>query len=183
MAGDEDALVYCTECGCECDEDETQDGMCYSCFDESQEEECYSCGATGEELCCGLCSECREVDEHEDYKPILKMMGRAFKKLEEEHGFVTDTEMCCSTCGSHACGIKMDEAKAKGTETKGAAFYHSQDRENLMESGSMYVGYFGADGEDQSTKDVGLTVTKVLESCGLTVEWDGNPGRRIKVSF
>jgi hypothetical protein len=175
---EEEEEVECSECGGSFPEDELDmDGEYPDC---ANQERCSSCSERTEDIYDGQCLECREADAHENYKPVLKMVGRAFDKLEAEHGFVTDTEECCTTCGSYACHLKME---AKNGDAKGAAYYHEQNVQSLMDEGSMCIGFCGVGELEEDGLAAGKLVKQVMESCGLIVKWEESPYKKLEVTF
>jgi hypothetical protein len=105
----------------------------------------------------------------------------AFADLSDEGIIAFHNHLCCKSCATDDIGVLYErlspEEKALWT---GAVYYHGQDAEDVVESGSMYLGYGSL--SDPSDKAVGERVAEVLRARGLSVKWDGSPFGRILVT-
>jgi hypothetical protein len=88
-------------------------------------------------------------------------LTKAFSKLRQAGFFARQNFQCCQSCGCAAI--------PEGVENY--VFYHSQDREDLRESGSCYLA-FGGDGHK---------IVKVLNEAGVRTEWNGSDSQRIRM--
>lgn len=89
-------------------------------------------------------------------------LNAAFRDLRKRGYFARKNWQCCMGCGY---------AAIPETYTK-AVFYHAQDADILKETGSVSLAW---DGD-------GAEIVDCLERAGLSVLWNGNKERRIKVS-
>ena len=94
--------------------------------------------------------------------------------------------LCCQSCGCFGMATLANELKDKGKEPIGYAFYHNQDKANMVKSGKFYIAYGGFDttkygkfGLDDKT--VGEKIMKALKLLDIEAEWNGNPNTRIFV--
>ena len=84
--------------------------------------------------------------------------------------------ICCATCASYECGTKV-EANDK---YYAAAFFIKSDED----AGAIFISYFNQDDNtDEKNAEVGKIVFETLQNAGVTVKWDGNPNKTIKMSF
>lgn len=90
------------------------------------------------------------------------LLNKAFKELRKLGYFARQNFWCCQNCGWYAV---PEEKKNK------AVFYHAQDNEDRMKGNPFYIAWDG-DGNE---------ICRVFNECGITTEWNGEPGTRIKI--
>ncbi|MBG6121639.1 DUF6891 domain-containing protein [Corynebacterium aquatimens] len=85
-------------------------------------------------------------------------------------------------------GFDAHEGAVEGAERaeelgyNGYAYCHMQDVARLIESGELYIGYFGIDAEDEDAAvAIGRQVFETLTECGFVPEWDGTLDQRIRL--
>jgi hypothetical protein len=67
------------------------------------------------------------------------------------------TFTCCGTCGAAEIGIEMDDFQdLSGREPKGYVFFHQQDTESAVESGSLYISYGAADATASPEENIAI---------------------------
>ncbi|MFF7727819.1 DUF6891 domain-containing protein [Streptomyces sp. NPDC008001] len=84
---------------------------------------------------------------------------------------------CCGNCASAEIGGEAAEGD------HGFVFFQYADTQHAAEAGSLLLTY-GAHGTapgDEATAAVGREVAAALVAAGLTVRWDGDPDRAIRV--
>jgi hypothetical protein len=102
-------------------------------------------------------------------------LAAAFAELNDTDIVARENFACCQTCGLAEIGGEVSDAAA----ARGYAFYHQQDAESAVESGSLHIAY-GLFGKPP-TPEIGNEVAEVLRRHGLDVYWDGSVTRRIMV--
>lgn len=107
-------------------------------------------------------------------------LDAAFAALQRRGVIARQNFSCCSNCG-HA--EMWDEMREMGPNCRvsGYAFYHVQDTESAVEDGSLWVKYGAVAEGDEAAAAVGAAIAEELRQAGLTVEWDGDPGRAVAV--
>ena len=90
----------------------------------------------------------------------------AFKKLANAGYYAKQDHWCCTNCG---CSGVPDEVNNK------YVFYHNQDLENLQDTGQCYLCW-GKGGDPKE-------IIAILESCGITAEWNGEEREKIKIEL
>ena len=93
---------------------------------------------------------------------IQEKLTLAFKDLRKLGYFARQNFMCCQTCGWDA----VPEGREK------VVFYHAQDKATLDKRGYCYLAWSGNGNE----------IVATLRNRGLTAEWNGTDGNRIKVT-
>jgi hypothetical protein len=128
------------------------------------------------------------VQEQESW-PILTDFDRlelAFDMLEDEDIVARQHFTCCGTCGAAEIGIEMDDFQdLAGREPKGYVFFHQQDTESAVESGSLYISYGAADATASPDENIaiGQRLHDVLQSVGLKPVWDGKINHRVGLAI
>ena len=121
--------------------------------------------------------------------PVLTDFDRlqlAFDMLEDEDIVARQHFTCCGTCGAAEIGIEMDEfQELSGREAKGYVFFHQQDTEGAVESGSLYISYGAADATASAEENVaiGQRMFEILQSVGLKPVWDGKINHRVGLAI
>lgn len=70
----------------------------------------------------------------------------------------------------------------EGVNPIGYCYYHGQDLERVIESGYLYIGFYGKkENNDKEAIIIGNKVTAALKEAGFTVEWNNMASSRIEV--
>ncbi|MFD7335510.1 DUF6891 domain-containing protein [Streptomyces violascens] len=112
------------------------------------------------------------VEEETDPERIT----RAFAVLEAAGLTAREHFTCCRSCGQSEIG----GAGAPGA--RGFVYFHSQSTDAAAAGHGLTLHYGGFDGSPDTTASVGREAVAALERCGLSVEWDGDPGQAITVT-
>lgn len=99
----------------------------------------------------------------------------AFRALTAAGVLARENFTCCQNCGVSEIGAQAP----RSVQPRGYAFYHRQDAERGAEGSGVWIAYGVF--EDTSAAEIGAEVTAALRAEGLTVNWDGEAGRRIHV--
>lgn len=127
--------------------------------------------------------------EEQDSWPILTDFDKlqlAFDMLEDEDIVARQNFTCCGTCGAAEIGTEMDDHEDMSTRTpKGYVFFHQQDTESAVESGSLYISYGAADATApaEDALAIGQRLFEVLQSVGLKPIWDGKINHRVGLAI
>ncbi|HSH04805.1 MAG TPA: hypothetical protein VLL52_19995 [Anaerolineae bacterium] len=89
---------------------------------------------------------------------------------------------CCQTCGHYEIDDEVRGA-AKRQEVLGYVFYHQQDTASAVERGYLYLAFGAVVDAPQQVKLVGERVVQALRDVGLSVKWEGDINRRIRVAL
>lgn len=93
----------------------------------------------------------------------------------------------------HNAGYTMSEAaydaqdvwkdlEAEGIKPVGYCFYHGQDLERVIETGTLCIGFSGErDKNEKEAIAVGHKVVQALEEAGFSVNWNCTASKRIEV--
>jgi len=87
------------------------------------------------------------------------------------------TSECCGSC---SVALVPDDST-------GFAYFHSQDAERAFNrkgegktlTGPLYIGF--GHGDDRRSRDVGRRLKGALSSAGFVVDWNDNPGTRLRI--
>lgn len=106
----------------------------------------------------------------------------AFRDLDRAGIVARENFTCCQSCGTSEIGA---EAIA-GESPRGYVFYHHQDAEVAAGGGGIYLAYgILHDGtampDPADTAAIGAQIVEVLRRHELSVEWNGEAGKRIFV--
>ena len=121
--------------------------------------------------------------------PILTDFDRlqlAFDMLEDENIVARQHFTCCGTCGAAEIGVEMDDFEdMSGRKARGYVFFHQQDTESAVESGSLYISYGATDatGPDEDAVAIGQRLFEVLRAVGLKPVWDGKINHRVGLAI
>ncbi|MFF1924857.1 DUF6891 domain-containing protein [Streptomyces sp. NPDC058221] len=103
-------------------------------------------------------------------------LERAFTVLDGRGITAREHFSCCRSCG-------FSEIHAEGREdARGFVFFHLQGTQSAAAGHGLTLYYGGFDESQETTAAVGREVAAVLGEAGLTVEWDGSPGRAIELT-
>ena len=98
------------------------------------------------------------------------LLAAAFRQLRREGWWARMNHLCCQTCLTYDTD-----------DDKPYIGFHAQDNERIPESGYTYLTH-GPPVDDIYADGVwSKRAVRVIESFGLTVEWDGTMASRIKV--
>ncbi len=107
----------------------------------------------------------------------------AFLTLEEDYDIVARHNFtCCQTCGHTEIWEEIRQAQQRGP-VQGYTFYHHQDTEGAVDSGTLYLAYGAVDKDKDAARDVALRIVQVLQDAGLTATWNGDLRQRILVKL
>jgi hypothetical protein len=76
---------------------------------------------------------------------------------------------------------RVDQAAAAGRQPRGWVAFHRQDVERVVDSGVLYVSFAGVSDDDEGFRAIGTEVAAALAEAGLTVDWNGDPNRRVEL--
>ena len=76
----------------------------------------------------------------------------------------------------------VDRAIADGRRPRGWVAFHRQDVERVVDSGVLYISFASVSDDDEGFRVIGAEVAAVLAASGLTVDWNGDPNRRVEVT-
>ncbi|MEU3369075.1 hypothetical protein ABZ734_01050 [Streptomyces sp. NPDC006660] len=113
-------------------------------------------------------------DEEEESDP--ERITHAFAALESAGLTARENFTCCRSCGQAEIG------GAGSPEARGFVYFHSQSTDSAASGHGLTLMYGGFDGSERTTASVGREVVAALEECGLSVEWNGDPGQTITVA-
>ncbi|MGW8729921.1 DUF6891 domain-containing protein [Streptomyces sp. NPDC055808] len=103
-------------------------------------------------------------------------LTRAFAALESVGITARENFTCCRSCGQSEIG------SAGSPTARGFVYFHSQSTDAAASGHGLTLHYGGFDGLPETTASVGHEVVAVLERCGLSVEWNGDPGRSLDIT-
>lgn len=97
----------------------------------------------------------------------------AFTALDVDGIVAREIFTCCQSCGHSEIGGEAPPG------ARGYAFYHQQDAERAAAGGALFLAYgsFGAAEDAQTGAEISASLTRQ----GLTVDWDGDVAKRIRV--
>ncbi|MFG2717723.1 DUF6891 domain-containing protein [Streptomyces sp. NPDC048416] len=113
-------------------------------------------------------------EEGEETDP--ERLSRAFAALESAGLTARENFTCCRSCGQAEIG------GAGSPDARGFVYFHSQSTDAAALGHGLTLMYGGFDGSEETTASVGRETVAALERCGLSVEWDGDPGQAITVT-
>lgn len=99
----------------------------------------------------------------------------AFRALDAAGIVAREDFACCQNCGTGEIGAEV----LPDFPARGYAFYHYQDAEHAALGGELWIAW----GRFEASPDaeLGAEIAAVLRAQGLTVDWNGEPGMRIRV--
>lgn len=100
------------------------------------------------------------------------LLAAAFRQLRKDGWWARMNHLCCQTC------LTFDT-----DDEKPYIGFHSQDNDRIPESGYTFLTHGPPTCEHDTLADGvwSKRAVEVIESMGLTVEWDGTMATRIKV--
>lgn len=153
----------------------------------------------------------REAEQHTWREPgDYDRMAAAFARIQQQGVLARMNFACCQTCGTEEIDDERTSRKGTAPgeypwKEWAYTFFHQQDAERLADDRAvLYLSYSafraapqldpalvqaaraGAAGAREQVRietdrAVGAIVAAALREHGLTVDWDGDPDRRIKV--
>ncbi|MBK5722763.1 hypothetical protein JGH11_17980 [Dysgonomonas sp. Marseille-P4677] len=70
----------------------------------------------------------------------------------------------------------------QGIKPIGYCYYHGQDLERVIESGTLCIGFYGEkEKNDKEAILIGNKIVAAFSDAGFTVEWNGTASRRIEI--
>lgn len=99
----------------------------------------------------------------------------AFQALDAAGIVAREDFTCCQSCGTTEIGGEV----LPDFPARGYVFYHFQDAEHAATGDALWLAW----GRFESSPDaeLGAEIVAALRTQGLTVDWTGNPGMRIRV--
>jgi hypothetical protein len=99
----------------------------------------------------------------------------AFRALDAARIVAREDFACCQNCGTGEIGGEV----LSDFPARGYVFYHYQDAERAVGGGELWLAW----GRFEASPDaeLGAEIVAALRAQGLTVDWDGEPGMRIRV--
>ncbi|MFD3686588.1 DUF6891 domain-containing protein [Nocardiopsis sp. NPDC058631] len=108
-------------------------------------------------------------------------LTRAFRALDESGIIAREDFTCCDACGRAVLDAELGVRNSEpgGAATRGYAFYHHGESRLAAGGAPLAVGFESS--HPIRLAAVGEEVAEVLRAHGLTVDWDGDPGRKLSV--
>lgn len=108
-------------------------------------------------------------------------LTRAFRALDESGVIAREEFSCCDRCARSALDGELDArlGRRDALPVRGYAFYHRQDGAHAALGRFLAVGFESTHPLRRAA--VGEEVAEALRAHGLTVEWDGDPERKLHV--
>ncbi|TXH68561.1 MAG: hypothetical protein E6Q88_09845 [Lysobacteraceae bacterium] len=113
-------------------------------------------------------------------------LERAFAALEA-HGIIAlhnagyTQQDGMSDVSERSHGARIRDAR-KSQIITGWCFYTGQDIKTALDSHGLWIAFGDFDGDRDRALSVARTIKRVLEHEGLRVEWNGEPGQRLRIS-
>jgi hypothetical protein len=108
-------------------------------------------------------------------------LDRAFAALDRSGIVARQNFSCCQNCGHVEIGREVAKAP-KEPQVTGYTFYHFQDTERAAKGEGLWLAYGSIERPDSALQRAGGSVVEALRREGLTVEWDGDVRKRIRVT-
>jgi hypothetical protein len=106
-------------------------------------------------------------------------LNQAYEKMNERGIVARQHFACCNNCGVAEIWDEID-ALSPDDAARGYAFYHLQATETAYKSGELVIVYASID-EATEDREIGEMVGQALTEAGLTVKWNGDPTKAIRV--
>ncbi|MEZ0228316.1 MAG: hypothetical protein ACAI25_06800 [Planctomycetota bacterium] len=104
-------------------------------------------------------------------------LDAAFAELQASGIVCRQNWTCCQSCGLAEIGGEL------GRASRGYVFFHQQDTEGAVETGSLFLAYGACSDVEAEQLALAHEIARNLRENGLEVEWDGDLGRRIIVKM
>jgi hypothetical protein len=105
----------------------------------------------------------------------------AFEALEGSGILCRQDYQCCLSCGYARIAAELDEI-GRG-RFRGFTFYHQQDTNEAVETGSIGLGYGSVTHDEGQSIAIGHEIVSALREQGLKVDWTGSLDKRIIVQL
>ncbi|MFV0313126.1 MAG: DUF6891 domain-containing protein [Dysgonomonas sp.] len=70
----------------------------------------------------------------------------------------------------------------EGIKPIGYCYYHGQDLERVIETGTLCIGFYGEkEKNDKEAIIIGNKVATALKDAGFTIDWNGSASKRIEI--
>jgi hypothetical protein len=70
----------------------------------------------------------------------------------------------------------------EGIKSIGYCYYHGQDLERVIETGTLSIGFYGEkEKNDKEAILIGNKVAAALKEAGFTIDWNGSASKRIEI--
>ncbi|WP_433199634.1 DUF6891 domain-containing protein [Dactylosporangium sp. CS-047395] len=99
----------------------------------------------------------------------------AFRALDAAGIVAREDFACCQNCGTGEIGGEV----LPDFPARGYAFYHLQDADRAAGGGELWIAWGRFDAPPDA--ELGDEIAAALRGQGLAVDWDGDPGMRIRV--
>lgn len=74
------------------------------------------------------------------------------------------------------------DLEGEGLKPIGYCYYHGQDLERVIETGTLNIGFYGEkENNEKEAIAIGNKVVAALKDAGFTVNWNGSASKRIEV--
>lgn len=118
------------------------------------------------------------MQTHWSHPTDCDRLSEAFAELNRASIIARQNFWCCQTCGIAA--VEDELKKVRGA--KGYVFFHEQDTESAVRTGTMYLSCGSVNAKKESIVQIGHEIVKVLTQHGFDVHWDGDFKRRILIN-
>lgn len=118
----------------------------------------------------------KHVNESKEWKhpTDFERLVKVFDQLNEEGIVSLHRAGYTRQDAEDDCFEMIDTLRSAGYLTKGYCYYHSQDLERALNSGILYLGYYSADGQENTAQEVVETILNKLKQEEFQVEWNGS---------
>lgn len=108
-------------------------------------------------------------------------LTRAFRALDESGILAREDFACCDRCARHALDRALADRNTDPANevARGYAFYHHRDGAHAAGGGPLTIRFEAAHPLRRAA--VGEEIAEALRAHGLTVDWDGDPHRGLRV--
>ncbi len=77
---------------------------------------------------------------------------------------------------------RIDQVNAADGNPRGWAGFHRQDLDRVVDTGVLCIAFAALTDSDEDFRAIGTEVAAALAAAGFTVDWDGDPNRRIELT-
>jgi hypothetical protein len=107
-------------------------------------------------------------------------LDQAFARLNDLGIVARQHYSCCYNCGTAEIWDEVD-ALLQTQKVRGYAFYNQQDTESAYYYKHLNILYASLDNKPKHVTEIGQIIARTLGEVGLTVEWNNDPKKLIKV--
>ena len=111
------------------------------------------------------------------YPTDCDRLDEAFEEMNRAGIVARQNYGCCRTCAT--AEIHLEIAQMPGAA--GYAFYHEQDTECALDTGTLYLSFGPVDETEAHTLAIGRRIVQILRLVGLETDWNGDLRRRIGI--